>query len=138
MRRCAMVQPLDQQSRSSKKRTHGDIMKKVEATFISSKLDVVMGLLNTRCSLDVALCRTNRQRGRGRAVLSADLPVVRFEAVVSDAQAMPTVQAILRASRNALGIDVVSIGVSKVDSHAPRLRESVPPQRPHRESLHAV
>jgi hypothetical protein len=95
-------------------------MNKVEATFISSKLDMVMELLNTRCSLNVALCRTNRQRRRGQAVLSADLPVVRLEAVVSDAQAMPTVQAILRASRNAPGIDVVSIGVSKVDSHAIR------------------
>jgi hypothetical protein len=60
VRRCAMVQPLDQQLRSSKKLTHGDIVKKVEATFISSKLDMVMELLNTRCSLDVALCRTVR------------------------------------------------------------------------------
>jgi hypothetical protein len=114
------------------------MVKKVEATFISSKLDMIMELLNTRCSLDIALCHTNRQRRRGRAMLSADLPVVRLEAVVSDAQAMPTVQAILRASRNAPGIDVVSIGVSKVDSQAPRLRESVPARRSHRESLHAA
>jgi hypothetical protein len=111
-------------------------MKKVEATFISSKPDMVMELLSTRCSLDIALCRTNHPRDRGRAMLLADPPVVRLEAVVSDVQAMPTVQAILRALRNAPGIDVVSIGVSKVDSQAPRLRESLPPHSPHRESLH--
>ena len=113
-------------------------MKKVEAIFISSKLDMIKELLSKRCGLDIAISRTNQPHDRGRPVLLADLPVLRLEAVVSDAQAMPTVQAILRASRNALGIDVVSIGVSRVDSQAPRLRELLPPQRQHRESLRAA
>jgi hypothetical protein len=92
---------------------HGDVMKKVEGVFISSKLDTVKEMLSKGCPLDMS--RNNRLHNRGGAVFFADPPVVRLEAVVSDAQAMPTVQAILRASRNAPGIDVVSIGVSKVD-----------------------
>jgi nitrogen regulatory protein PII len=113
-------------------------MKKVEATFISSKLDTVRELLSGRCGLDLAMSRANQPHDRGQASLFADLPVVKLETVVSDAQAMPTVQAILRASRTAPGIDLVSIGISKVDSQAPRLRESLPPRRQSTESLRAA
>jgi hypothetical protein len=60
------------------------------------------------------MSRVNQPHDRGQAVLLSDLPLVRLETVVSDGQAMPTVQAILRASRNAPGIEVVSIGVSIV------------------------
>jgi nitrogen regulatory protein PII len=109
-----------------------DVMKKVEAIFISSNVAMVKELLSKRCSLDIAVSRTDQPHDRGRAVLLADLPVVRLEAVVSDAKAMPTVQAILRASRNAPGIEVVSTGVSKVDSQAPRLGKLLPPQRKRR------
>jgi nitrogen regulatory protein PII len=113
-------------------------MKKVEAIFIASKLDTVRELLSVRCGLDIAMSRVNQPHGRGQAVLLVELPVVRLEAVTSDVQAMPTVQAILRASRYAPGIDVVSIGVSKVDSQAPRLRESLPLQKQRSESLRAA
>ena len=104
-------------------------MKKVEAIFIASKLDTVSELLSERCGLDIAMSQVNQPHDRGQAVLLADLPRVRLETVVSEGQAMPTVQTILRASRNAPGIDLVSIGVSRVDSQAPRLRESLPPRR---------
>jgi hypothetical protein len=113
-------------------------MKKVEAIFIASKLDTVRELLSGRCGLEIAMSRVNQPHDRGQAVLLAELPVVRLEAVTSDVQAMPTVQAILRAARNVPGIDVVSIGVSKVDSQAPRLRESLPLQRQRSESLRAA
>ena len=113
-------------------------MKKVEAIFISSKLDTVRELLSGRCGLDLAMFRANLPHDRGQASLFADLPVVKLETVVSDTQAMPTVQAILRASRTAPGIDLVSIGISKVDSQAPRLRESLPPRRQSTESLRAA
>jgi nitrogen regulatory protein PII len=113
-------------------------MKKVEAIFISSKLDTVRELLSGRCGLDLATSRVNQPHDRGQASLFADLPVVKLETVVSDTQAMPTVQAILRASRTAPGIDLVSIGISKVDSQAPRLRESLPPRRQSTESLRAA
>jgi nitrogen regulatory protein PII len=113
-------------------------MKKVEAIFIASKLDTVSELLSERCGLDIAMSRVDQPQDRGQAVLLADLPRVRLETIVSDVQAMPTVQTILRASRNVPGIDVVSIGVSRVDSQAPRLRESLPPRRQPRESLRAA
>ena len=113
-------------------------MKKVEAIFIASELDTVRELLSVRCGLDIAMSRVHQPHDCGQAVLSADLPRVTLETVVSDVQAMPTVQTILRASRNAPGIDVVSIGVSRVDSQAPRLRESLPPRRQPRESLRAA
>jgi nitrogen regulatory protein PII len=114
-------------------------MKKVEAIFISSKLDTVRELLSGRCGLQLAMSRPNQPDDRGsQALLFADLPVVRRETVVSDTQAMPTVQAILRASRTAPGIDLVTIGISKVDSQAPRLRESLPPRRQSTESLRAA
>jgi hypothetical protein len=86
-------------------------MKKIEGVFISSKLDAVKEMLSKGCPLDMS--RNNRLHNRGGAVFFADPPVVRLQAVVSDAQAMPAVQAILRASRSAPGIDVVSIAVSK-------------------------
>jgi hypothetical protein len=113
-------------------------MKKVEAIFIASELDTVKELLSVRCGVDIAMSRLNQPHERGQAVLLAELPVVRLEAVVSDVQAMPTVQAILRASRNVPGIDVVSIGVSKVDCQASRLRESLPVRKQPSESLRAA
>lgn len=101
-------------------------MKKVEAIFITSRLDTVRELLSQRCGLDIAMSRANEPPDRGQAVLLPELPLVRLEAFVSDVQAMPMVQVILQALRNAPGIDVVSIGVSKVNGQAPRLRESLP------------
>ena len=113
-------------------------MKRVEAIFIASKLDTVRELLSGRCGLEIAMSRVNQPHDRGQAVLLAELPVVRLEAETSDVQAMPTVQAILRAARNVPGIDVVSIGVSKVDSQASRLRESLPLRKQPSESLRAA
>jgi nitrogen regulatory protein PII len=78
-------------------------MKKVEAIFIASKLDTVRELLRGRCGLEIAMSRVNQPHDRGQAVLLVELPVVRLEAVVSDVQAMPTIQAILRTSRNVPG-----------------------------------
>ena len=113
-------------------------MKKVEAIFIASKLDTVRELLSGRCGLEIAMSRVNQPHDRGQAVLLVELPVVRLEAVVSDVQAIPTIQAILRTSRNVPGIDVVSIGVSKVDSQTSRLRESLPLRKQPSGSLRAA
>jgi hypothetical protein len=103
-------------------------MKTVEAMFIASEVDTVRKLLSERFVLDIAKSWGNETHDRGGAVLVADRPVVRLDAVVSDAQAMPTVQSILRASRNTPGIELVSIGISRSDSRTPRLRESLPPR----------
>jgi hypothetical protein len=132
------TQPLDEESSSVRGGRTVISMKKVEAMFITSRLDTVRELLSQRCGLDIAMSRANEPHDRGQAVLLADLPLVRLEAVVSNVQAMPTVQAILRASRNAPGIDVVSIGVSKVNSQAPRLRESLPLRGQARDRLRAA
>jgi nitrogen regulatory protein PII len=132
------TQPFDEESSSVRGGRTVMLMKKVEAIFIAAKLDTVRELLSGRCGLDIAMSRVNQPHDRGQAALLADLPLVRLEAVVSDAQAMPTVQAILRASRNASGIDIVSIGVSKVNSQAPRLRESLPSRRQPQDGLRAA
>jgi hypothetical protein len=132
------TQPLDEESSSVRGGRTVISMKKVEATFITSRLDTARELLSERCGLDIAMSRANEPPDRGQAVLLADLPLVRLEAVVSNVQAMPTVQAILRASRNAPGIDVVSIGVSKVNSQAPRRRESLPLRGQARDGLRAT
>jgi hypothetical protein len=132
------TQPLDEESSSVRGGRTVISMKKVEAIFITSKLDTVRELLSQRCGLDIAMSRASEPHDRGQAMLLADLPLVRLEAVVSNVQAMPTVLAILRASRNAPGIDVVSIGVSKVNSQAPRLRESLPLRGQARDGLRAA
>jgi hypothetical protein len=49
-------------------------MKKVEAIFITSRLDTVRELLSQRCGLDIAMSRANEPHDRGQAVLLADLP----------------------------------------------------------------
>ena len=78
--------------------------KKVEAMFIASDVDTVRTLLSERLDLDIAKSWVNETHDRGGAVLVADRPVVRLDAVVSEAQAMPTVQAIFsrRATRRGL------------------------------------
>ena len=72
-------------------------MKKVEAIFITSRLDTVRELLSQRCGLDIAMSRANEPPDPGQAVLLPE----RLEAFVSNVQAMPMVQAILQALRNA-------------------------------------
>src|SRR5580658_2951616 len=64
--------------------------KKVEAMFIASDVDTVRTLLSERLDLDIAKSWVNETHDRGGAVLVADRPVVRLDAVVSEAQAMPT------------------------------------------------
>jgi hypothetical protein len=112
--------------------------KKVEAMFIASDVDTVRTLLSERLDLDIAKSWVNDTHDRGGAVLVADRPVVRLDAVVSEAQAMPTVQAILRASRNTPGIELVSVGISRSDSRTPRLRESLPLRTRLRQRLRAA
>src|SRR5258708_25600895 len=106
------TQPLDEESSSVRGGRTVISMKKVEAIFITSRLDTVRELLSERCGLDIAMSRANDPPDRGQAVLLPNLPLVRLEAVVSNGQAMPTVHAIRRASRNPPGVDFVSIGVS--------------------------
>jgi hypothetical protein len=113
-------------------------MKKVEAMFIASDVDTVGKLLSERFGLDIAKSWANETHNCGEAVLVADRPVVRLNTVVSEAQAMPTVQSILRASRNTPGIELVSIGISRSDSRTPRLRESLPPRTRPRQRLRAA
>jgi hypothetical protein len=113
-------------------------MKTVEAMFIASDVDTVRKLLSERFGLDIAKSWVNGTHHRGGALLVADRPVVRLDAVVSEAQAMPTVQAILRASRNTPGIELMSIGISRSDSRTPRLRESLPPRTRPRQRLRAA
>ena len=115
-----------------------NMKKKVEAMFIASDVDTVRKLLSERFGLDIATSWGNETHDRGGAVLVADRPVVRLDAVVSDAKAMPTVQSILRASRNTPGIELVSIGISRSDSRTPRLRESLPPRTRPRQRLRAA
>ena len=112
--------------------------KKVEAMFIASDVDTVRTLLSERLDLDIAKSWVNGTHHRGGALLVADRPVVRLDAVVSEAQAMPTVQAILHASRNTPGIELMSIGISRSDSRTPRLRESLPPRTRPRQRLRAA
>ena len=59
-------------------------MKKVEAIFITSRLDTVRELLSQRCGLDIAMSRANEPPDRGQAVLLPELPLVRLEAFVSE------------------------------------------------------
>jgi nitrogen regulatory protein PII len=132
------TQPLDEESSSVRGGRTVISMKKVEAIFITSRLDTVRELLSERCGLDIAMSRASEPHDRGQAMLLADLPLVRLEAVVSNVQAMATIQAILRASRNAPGIDVVSIGISNVNSQASRLRESLPLRGQARDGLRAA
>jgi hypothetical protein len=113
-------------------------MKIVEAMFIASDVDTVRKLLSARFVLDIAKSWGKETHERDGAVLVADRPVVRLDAVVSEAQAMPTVQAILRTSRNTPGIELVSVGILRSDGRTPRLRESLPPRTRLRQRLRAA
>ena len=108
-------------------------MKIVEAILTPYKLDAVTQLLIERGCQDIVVSEvkgseirdTRMPRYRNVNYVTDLPPRVKLEAVVGDAEAMPTVQAILRVSRSSSSTDetisigpleqVVSIGKSKPD-----------------------
>ena len=117
-------------------------MKIVEAILTPYKLDAVAQLLVERGCQDIVVSEVKGSETRDgrmpryRGVdYVTDLPrKVKLEAVVEDAEAMPTVRAILHVSRSGSSTDetisvgpleqVVSIGISKPDWRStPALRK---------------
>jgi len=114
------------------------VMKRVEAILTPYKLDAVADLLIERGCQDIVVSEVkgseirDRRTSRYRSVeYVIDLPPkVKLEVVVGDAEAMPTVQAILHASQCGSTTDesvsigpleqVVSIGISRPNRYTPR------------------
>ena len=107
-------------------------MKRLEAILSRGSLDAVTGVLIEHGCGEFSLFNMD---GANASELAnpcpsgppADFPWIRLEAVVGDAEALPTVQAILDASHRHSGIDgtdqtepVSSIAIWKVESSRPR------------------
>jgi len=116
-------------------------MKKVEAILTPYKLDAVKEMLMQHGCQQIVVSEVNSsQSPNGHLLLyqdaefTPDLPRVRLEAVVRDAEAMPTVHEILRVSNGRSGADeqvsaglleqVVSIGISTLGSPPPAFRKA--------------
>ncbi len=137
-------------------------VKKVEAIITPYILDAVREALNERGCHEIVFSEVRISRNskspavghyRGTAY-ELDLPKLRLEAIVPDADAMPAARAILRASRVQSSTNakvsvcsleqVVSIGVSAVECDEPRVFEvfddrprTMPQRSSCAESLHA-
>lgn len=116
-------------------------MKKVEAILTPYKLDAVKEMLMQHGCQQIVVSEVDSSQSPNGHLLSyqdaaytPDLPRIRLEAVVRDAEAMPTVHEILRVSSDRSGMDekvsvglleqVVSIGISTLDSSSPTLQKS--------------
>jgi len=114
-------------------------VKKIEAIITPYILDAVREALNERGCHEIVLSEVRISRNsnspavghyRGTAY-ELDLPKLRLEAILLDADAMPAAQAILRASQLLSSTDakisvcsldqIVSIGVSTVECDEPRV-----------------
>lgn len=132
------------------------VVKKVEAIITPDILDAVRGVLDECGCQELLLSEVRISRHDGASAsghyrgntYDLDLPKIKVEAIVSDADAMPAAQAILHTSRYESGTDakvsvcaleqVISIGVSAVERKAFGELEQISPQRTSRtERLHA-
>jgi nitrogen regulatory protein P-II 1 len=123
-------------------------VKKVEAIITPHILDAVREALNERGCHEIVLSEVRTSpinaSTEGHYRLNAyemDVPKLKIEAIVQDVEAMPVAQAILHASHVQARADseitlssleeVVSIGVSMVESHEPEELNGGPqPMRP--------
>ncbi|MGO9454771.1 MAG: P-II family nitrogen regulator [Candidatus Binataceae bacterium] len=114
-------------------------MKKVEAILTPHRLDAVRALLLERGCQDIVVSEVRSAEGRAmhyRGVdYTGDTPRIKVEAVVPDAEAMSTAEAILHGSPEHSAKDervtlsaldhVISIGISKLDRQSPELSPPV-------------